>query len=1082
VEVDLEALRALILKEEQPLRIAVLAGRAVKVWQDRQGQPRKYAPGATYPVGEHVLYQGQVARVESAVDAENPVQGAFQVVALALPDGSKKYLAAGVRGAPTSVRPEPSAEGSQPALPAGLEERRQVEAALEGDTRFVWVPDNQGGIWCLSELLVAVSEEDVRQVQKILTDSDTGSLNPVPSEAIVESLWGSADDGSSEYRVFEFSLEATLQRYQEFEHLPGDGWVLSSQWSRFRERPPLISPRQPNVVPPARITIVDAELDETEVDGSKTKGGKEAVPGDFIEWQEGRLLNAQFTLSDQQYYGAWLPLTKELRRVLPPSKKRVTFHHQFGAEQESFDACVDAEEGRILGDARMYDAFRDYGIYPGARLVVSHRGNLDHYDIRTKPVTAGKTISVRKLELDGNGILNEYVDDEPMRYEIDPYVFIASARWEDIPALFRQADEIGKGIFQLMYEKCSVWTQERGAPLRVTAQELFQVIHFDINDGRLTTKSSIEWELWKRRAFESVGNGYYQFRPEYGSRTRLDSLPARPRNQPVVGVSKPRKDRRLGSVSKPAPANWFVDEDALAEAVAKYMADPLRPKILFLRAKAHEQIRRLLAEEQIDNLSLATFNRDIWQIGSIRYKRWEAAAYSEEVIQFLQGMTLENLEAAYAAGDLAITGNQTWGSGTQIYGPQLTVSDTKREHILQTAIRFLLYGDGSIESRLESILSNANGLGINVVSGILHASYPDEHILYNGRSVQALESLGISWPSNWRHDASTYVRYANWCRQLLHHYNFADLTDVDWFLYSLPNTSSSRLDHSMAYVLGLAVARGSLLKNTFRIHLDLSSLEAEVSGLDNSALAVSYRLLKERLFETLGDSVAVEIGEDDVTIEVTDRCATFDKFRALVDKSGSMKIPDYVFEMSRDNKVEFARGIADAAGYVRRAQYYRDGRIFVFFQLRQSDWLLPTAICRLFQLELGIPVSFIIWGHPNIRNSSAKSASHSWAKEHQLKVFCDAFEEIGFFLPYKQRALETLAKINHSIGKPLPPLCHPNKKRVMQAKVVHPDENSERLPTGLRGNHYDSWWQICLDVGCPFADGYIRQGTLFGTV
>ena len=40
----------------------------------------------------------------------------------------------------------------------------------------------------------------------------------------------------------------------------------------------------------------------------------------------------------------------------------------------------------------MYQAFYDYGIYPGAVLVISHRENEQEYDIRTKPLKKVSTL------------------------------------------------------------------------------------------------------------------------------------------------------------------------------------------------------------------------------------------------------------------------------------------------------------------------------------------------------------------------------------------------------------------------------------------------------------------------------------------------------------------------------------------------------------------------------------------------------------------------------------------------------------------------------------------------------------------
>jgi hypothetical protein len=53
----------------------------------------------------------------------------------------------------------------------------------------------------------------------------------------------------------------------------------------------------------------------------------------------------------------------------------------------------------------------------------------------------------------------------------------------------------------------------------VTADRLFQAVHFD-EQGRMTSKATIVWELWRRLAFEAIGSGRYRFRPEFGDSVR----------------------------------------------------------------------------------------------------------------------------------------------------------------------------------------------------------------------------------------------------------------------------------------------------------------------------------------------------------------------------------------------------------------------------------------------------------------------------------------------------------------------------------------------------------------------------------
>lgn len=295
---------------------------------------------------------------------------------------------------------------------------------------------------------------------------------------------------------------------------------------------------------------------------------------------------------------------------------------------------------------------------------------------------------------------------------------------------------------------------------------------------------------------------------------------------------------------------------------------------------------------------------------------------------------------------------------------------------------------------------------------------------------------------------------------------------------SVTNVISS-IDLELAYLFGLTVVRGIFTDYGLKISLQASQLESDVSNQDSSAISESIEILKKRLVRRFDNQLSMNFSTMHTEIIIPVGTKIFEHLSLLKGNNGSMTIPDFIYELSYDIKVEFARGIADAAGFVRRAQYYTDGRIFIFFQIRQSDWLLPTKICKLFQSYLDVPVSFIIWGHPNIRDPKAKSSRASWAKEHQLKVFCDAFDHIGFNLPYKQNAFKFLVEINKKLGKPTPKHCDPRNKRLGQSKPSHPDENSDKLPPELRGIHCDTWWEVCLSMNCPFASQVSIQQKLF---
>jgi len=162
------------------------------------------------------------------------------------------------------------------------------------------------------------------------------------------------------------------------------------------------------------------------------------------------------------------------------------------------------------------------------------------------------------------------------------------------------------------------------------------------------------------------------------------------------------------------------------------------------------------------------------------------------------------------------------------------------------------------------------------------------------------------------------------------------------------------------------------------------------------------------------------------------------------------------------------RGIADVAGYIRQSNNFMGMKRRVYIEVPNDNWLLPVDICELLQQDMDVPVQLIQWGHPNVREPHVTSRSESWAREHQIKIFAEAFVRVGFNIEYKRRMLEHFAEDDAKLyNLPIVPCNpHPNARKKPRAKPRHPGEQSQRLPSCLRGRHFDSYWHICTALGC----------------
>lgn len=277
------------------------------------------------------------------------------------------------------------------------------------------------------------------------------------------------------------------------------------------------------------------------------------------------------------------------------------------------------------------------------------------------------------------------------------------------------------------------------------------------------------------------------------------------------------------------------------------------------------------------------------------------------------------------------------------------------------------------------------------------------------------------------------------------------------------------LDVDVAYLLGLIAARGTVTSSggSYQLVLEFPySYVATAHVKEKNALLVSLNKVSNRISELV--STPFQLHDMDNHAELITRepknTIFWRDLKLLMGDSSSyntFRISSYVFEATNDIKKEFIRGYADVAGSIRESNYYTDGRHRVYIDILNPNWKLPVEICRLLQIALKIPIQTLTWGHPNLRNTPKEKWSR---REHQLKIFAEDFRKIGFYIQHKEDELNRLANLNKKKRKKTTP-CNPPKK-IRGKNPHHPDEKDAAMPIEIRGKHYDSYWQICGDLGC----------------
>lgn len=290
--------------------------------------------------------------------------------------------------------------------------------------------------------------------------------------------------------------------------------------------------------------------------------------------------------------------------------------------------------------------------------------------------------------------------------------------------------------------------------------------------------------------------------------------------------------------------------------------------------------------------------------------------------------------------------------------------------------------------------------------------------------------------------------------------------------------SENYLDTDVAYFLGLIVARGSLIESQGdrKIVIDFPYKSLTAEGItkkysQEDHLYYSISQLRERLIELTESHITINKGQHNYTLltRFLRNSMVWRNIRYLL-KDGTnyfdFQVPYQIFEAGIDIKKEFLRGVADCAGFIRNSNNYMGGKRRVYIEISNKNWFLPVQLCELFQRHLNVRVHAIQWGHPNTREPSKRQAGRTWAREHQIKIFSEAFEPVGFYVKYKQEILDEFIKADRKLPGNIA-ACNPNPgvRRIIK-KPKHPEESNKNLPAPLKGKHFNTYWQICLALGC----------------
>ena len=313
----------------------------------------------------------------------------------------------------------------------------------------------------------------------------------------------------------------------------------------------------------------------------------------------------------------------------------------------------------------------------------------------------------------------------------------------------------------------------------------------------------------------------------------------------------------------------------------------------------------------------------------------------------------------------------------------------------------------------------------------------------------------------------------------------------------------------LAYLLGMIAGKGTIIRagNQTNIIIEIPHKNLISEGMD-AKLSVKASLddirnileplINVRIFSTQTEQKTIlkfEKSNQDFLMREINR--HFGKLSSCKD----FRIPEEIFNSPNDIKRKFMLGLGDVTAHIRSSNiaFHKksDPHIYGYRTYIEIpvNWHMVVDIGNLL-VGLDVPIHNIDWAHPNMRDSNLKHYNKGnkmfWYKEHQIKIFADEYEKIGFKIDHKMKALKTLAdknreeydkelmdKMNRTdsikgkekyksmIGR-IEKIHHKfywETKKVKKLKPSHPMESSDKIPSEIRGMHFDSWKDICEALG-----------------
>jgi hypothetical protein len=463
---DVESLHAHLFEVETPLTthdlVSVFVGARIKAEhaaqsKERQAGGRPYLPREKYSPGDELVFPAidwKRGRVTASRLGVNPETAPFDVISVAMEDGSERMFATGLAQHALNDEPTAAAQSDEfnPDLVLGgngAQLEQKLESAFSKDEDLVKI----AGRWFPRGLLIDVNEGHLNLAEAVL---DVAQGEPQPTSALLKDVELPAGVNP---KLAEFSLNYALQDDERFDEVGPAGQVL---WCLRR-----LEPEGVREVP-SFLRYEPMDYDRSSLDEAMLK--LEAQLDDELSEEDGAqhkdVRETTVSLIYPHLRAGTLPLSSHARALFPTAYEspRVRFTLVDGKSGLKMPAWVVRKHRYVFGLREWYKAHQ---LMPGS-LVLIKRGTKPGEVIVEARTQRSSKDWIRTLIVGADGGLVFAMLKQPITAEFNDRMAIYIPDFKALDPLWEKKRAFEELVVSVMREIMKVNAQGH-----VHAQELY---------------------------------------------------------------------------------------------------------------------------------------------------------------------------------------------------------------------------------------------------------------------------------------------------------------------------------------------------------------------------------------------------------------------------------------------------------------------------------------------------------------------------------------------------------------------------------------------------------------------------------